>query len=137
MISAPLADAPNRSTEAVRGCFLLDHPVPTPRLCPVVGEAQQVECSPTRGVRGSMWASSSRRTKVDQSGLFWVQAQAVLAESLRQHSQHPTRIFFLAKGQHTVVRVADQNCPALEPRLDVLLEPHVQHFVQKDVRQQG
>jgi len=66
-----------------------------------------------------------------------VQAQAIFAKALRQHGQHPTRIFFQAETQHSVIRVADQDSSALQPRLDVLLEPHVQHFVQEDVRQQG
>jgi hypothetical protein len=58
-----------------------------------------------------------------------MQAQAVLTESLRQHGQHPTRIFFPAETQHAVVRVADQDRPALEPRLDLPLEPDAQDFM--------
>src|SRR4051794_36655742 len=137
MFATPPSDASYRPAQTVRGCFPLDHPVPTPGLCPKMGKAQQIERPPTRGLRRPTRAASPRRTKVDQSGLIWVQVQAVSAESLREDGQHPTRIFFLAEGQHGIVRVTDQDCAALQPRLDVLLEPHVQHFVQESVRKQG
>jgi hypothetical protein len=95
-----------------------------------VGEAQQIERPSLRPSRRPTRAASSwRTTELDQSGLFWVQAQAILAKSLRQHGQHPTRIFFHTEAQHRVVRVAHQHRPTLQSRLDVLLEPHVQHFV--------
>src|SRR6202165_4562614 len=136
MFAAPPSDTSDRPAKAVGGCFPLDHPIPTPGLCPKMGKAQQIERPPTRGLRWPTRATASRRTEVDQSGLIWVQVQAVLAESLRQYGQHPTRIFLLAEGQHRIVRVADQDRSALEPRLDVPLEPHVQHLVQEDVRQQ-
>jgi hypothetical protein len=63
-----------------------------------VGEAQQIERSLLRPVGGCRRVASSRRAEVDQSGLLWVQGQAVLAESLRQHRQHPTRIYFVTEA---------------------------------------
>ncbi len=137
MCAAPPTNAGDRPTQAIRGCLPLDHPEPAPRPRPIMGEAQQIERLPSRDGRRVTRPSSPRLAEVDQSGLFRVQGQIVPAESLRQHGQHPTRILFLAKAQHRIVRVADQDRLALEPRLDVLLEPHVQYVVQEDVRQQG
>src|SRR5437870_280873 len=111
VLAAPPPYSADRPTQAIRGRLLLDHPVPMPRLRPVVGEAQQVERSPSRGFRWPTRTTSPWRTEVDQSGLLWVQAQAVLAKSLRQHGQHPTCIFFSAKAQHGIVRVAHQPVP--------------------------
>src|SRR5690349_20382763 len=136
MLAAPPSDAGDRPAKTIRGRLLLDHPVPTPRLRPVIGEAQQIKCSPARPFGWSLRVAPSRRAEVDQSGLFWVQGQAVLAESLRQHRQHPTRISLFTEAQNRIVRVANQDRSACKPWLDVLLEPHVQDFVQKDVRQQ-
>ena len=51
VLAAPPSDPGDRPTQAIGGRLLLDHPVPTPGFRPVVGEAQQIERSATRGVR--------------------------------------------------------------------------------------
>src|SRR5207302_6982265 len=110
--AAPPSDPRDRPTQAICGGLLLDHPVPAPGFRPVVGKAQQIERPPSSGGRGVPRLRVPWLAKVDQSSLLWVQAQAILAKSLRQHGQHPSRIFFLAEAQHTVVRIADQDCLA-------------------------
>src|SRR5438034_1070963 len=114
VLTAPPSNPCDRPTQAIRGCPLLDHPVPTSGFRPIVGEAQQIERSSTWMGRPTR-VTSSRSAEVDQSGLLWVQAQAVLCKSLWQHSQHPARIFLSAKAQHRIVRVADQNGLARRP----------------------
>src|SRR5437870_612339 len=51
VLTAPPTDPCDRPSEAVRGCLQLDHPVPSPGLRPIMGEAQQIERPPTRGFR--------------------------------------------------------------------------------------
>src|ERR671936_844759 len=112
-IASPLSNASDRPTQAIFGCFPLDHPEPPPGPRPVMGKAQQVERLLTRSACRVTRLGSPRLAEVDQSGLLRVEGEAVLAESLRQHGQHPTRIFFLAEAQHGVIGVADQDCLAL------------------------
>src|SRR5215831_17004945 len=106
MRAAPPSNTSDRPTQAVRGRFPLDHPEPAPGYRPIMGKAQQVERPPTWRSRCVARLTSPRLAEVDQSGLLRVQGEAVLAESLRQHSQNPTRIFFSAKAQHCIVREA-------------------------------
>ncbi len=47
IISAPVVNAANRSSEAILGGFEFDDPVPIPGSCPVMGEAQEVKRSRT------------------------------------------------------------------------------------------
>ena len=51
MLTAPPSDTGDRTTQAIRGCLPLDHPVPTPGLRPVMSEAQQIERPTTTGGR--------------------------------------------------------------------------------------
>ncbi len=137
MSATPLLNTRNCPAKTVGSRFLLDHPVPTPGPRPIVGETQQVERPFAVRVGRRIWASSSRRAEVDHPGLGWVQGQTVLAKSLWQYGQHPARILFVAKAQHGIIGIADQDCPALQPRLDVPFEPCIEDFVQEDVRPAG
>src|SRR5665811_2510365 len=82
ILPAPLCDSMQRAAQPRRGGFLLHHPVPTPRLRPVVGEAEQVEClrPPATTLFGRHVVGSS---KLDQPSLRGVQLEAILRESLR------------------------------------------------------
>ena len=137
MRATPPLNTRNCPAKTVGSRFLLDHPVPTPGLRPIVGETQQVERPFALRVGRRVRPALSPRAEVDHPGLVWVQGQTVLAKSLWQYGQHPARILFVAKAQHGIIGIADQDCPALQPRLDVPFEPCIEDFVQEDVRQQG
>jgi hypothetical protein len=57
-----------------------------------------------------------------------VDRQAVPAESLGQHLQHPLRVSFLGEPDDEVVCVTDEECLATQAGLDLLLEPLIQHL---------
>ena len=65
-----------------------------------------------------------------------MEAQAVLAESLRQHLQHPPGIALQLEDQHEVIGKADQKRGPVQMGLHHRLKPRVQHLVKIDVRQQ-
>ncbi len=74
VLAAPPTDLADRPIQAICGCLALDHPVPTPGLRPVMGEAQQIECpTATRGQRIIVRLSFPWLVEVDQSGLLRVQ----------------------------------------------------------------
>src|SRR5262245_50447801 len=54
----------------------------------------------------------------------------MLAETLRQDLQHPPRIRLVGETDDEVIRVTDQEGPATQARLYLLLKPLVQHVVQ-------
>jgi hypothetical protein len=59
-----------------------------------------------------------------------MQAQTILRESLRQYRQHPPRILFPLKDQRRIVSKTDFKCPPPQSRLDLVLKPHIEHFMQ-------
>jgi hypothetical protein len=63
--------------------------------------------------------------------------QAILAKPLRDHFHNTAGIAFVAKPDHEVIRIANKEGRLNHPWLHVLLEPLVQHVVQKHVRNQG
>jgi len=65
-----------------------------------------------------------------------MQTQAVLGESLRQHCQHPPRILFPFEDQHRVIGETDHSRTPPTPRLELMLEPDVKHFMQIEVTEQ-
>src|SRR6266478_5757978 len=62
--------------------------------------------------------------------------QTVLAEPLRQYTQHAASVRFTGKTHDKVVRITYQEGATLETRLHHFLEPHVQHIVQVNVGQE-
>src|SRR5271166_4275807 len=99
-------------------------------------EAQQVKgswWSPRRQARPIPGAAGPLERH--QTSLLRVDRQAVFLKALGQHVHHPSGIFLTGKAHDEVVRVADQERAPLEARLDLPLEPFVQHVVQEDVRE--
>ena len=70
--AAPLRDPFESPSEALLGGFALDDPIPSTRLAPIVGEAQEVE--------GSRFAPAGDRRSPEghQTGLVRMDRQAVL-----------------------------------------------------------
>ena len=65
-----------------------------------------------------------------------MECQTVFPESLREYRQHSARIRLAREDDHEVVGVPDQEGPAFQAWLDLMLKPLVQHLVQIDVRKQ-
>jgi hypothetical protein len=63
--------------------------------------------------------------------------QTVFAESLRQDFQDALGIALVAKSNHEIVCVADEESTLTQTWLHVLLEPEIQHGVQEHVGLQG
>src|ERR1700710_965930 len=98
--STPHVDLPQEPGNPVRSRLALDQPSPPPRPFPEVGEAEKVEAP--RLLVGLHSSRPRRRTgpfETRQTGLVGMEAQAVLAESLRQHLQHPPCIALQLKDQ--------------------------------------
>src|SRR4051812_29847773 len=135
--STPLVDSPQEPGNPVRSRLALDRPSAPPRPLPEVGEAEKVE-APRLLVRLRSSGPRSRTGPFEthQTGLVGVEAQAVLAESLRQHLQYPPSIALQLEGQHEVIGKADQKRCPLQPGLHHRLKPRVQHLVKVDVRQE-
>ena len=89
-------------------------------------EAEQLEATGVVRIRARRLGTTTRFGETHQPRLLRVQAQAVLAESLRQHLQHPTSIHFRLENDHEVVRVAHEVRPASQPGLHLSLKPRVQ-----------
>ena len=62
-----------------------------------------------------------------------MQRESVLRHALVQHFQHSLGVILSRKADDEVIRIADEPCAPLETRLDVALEPEVEHVVQVHV----
>src|SRR6266850_560445 len=132
---APLGDRRERPPETTGSRALLHHPDTLPRPAPVVGEAQEVETPRLGTIAGVRTVGPVWWLECQQPGLVGMDRQPVPAKTLWQHLQHPPSVFFTGKAYDEVVRITDEESTSLQPRLDLLLEPHVQHVVQIDVGQ--
>jgi hypothetical protein len=100
----------------------------------VVGEAQEIESPrafPPFVVVRVFWPPER-----DETGLSRVEGETELAESLRQHFEHPPSVVLPREADDEVIGVPDEKRVALQARLDVALEPLVQHLVEVDVRKE-
>src|SRR3954452_10081271 len=137
VVLTPLAELPQEPGYPVRRRLALYHPSAPPRPLPEVGEAKKVETP-----RFLVWLRSLRLrltaglVETHQTGLVGVEAQPILAESLRQDFQHPPRIALQLEDQNEVIGKADQKRCPLQPGLHHRLKPCVQYLVKVDVRQE-
>ena len=63
--------------------------------------------------------------------------QAILAKSFRDDFHHAFGIALIAKPDHEIIRIADQEGIASQARLHVLFEPEVEHIVQNTFEIKG
>ena len=129
MTSAPLGsglDGPPEAHTPSSEC----HPQrPASRTSPVRREAEEVEGGAPRVV------AVVRRPKRETPGLLRVEGEPVLRKPLPEHLPHSLRVLLVLEAQHEVIRVAHQRAAQAKPRLDLALEPDVEHVVQVDVPQ--
>jgi hypothetical protein len=96
-----------------------------------VREAEQIEGSWTRARIVLTWPA-----KWNQSRLFRVKRETVPTESLREYFHHAMGVALQRECDDEIVRVADQEGPACQPGFHFLFEPHVEHVVEIDIRQE-
>jgi hypothetical protein len=134
---APRIDAPHGSTEAVVCSLLLDNPVALLRLAPIVGEAQQVK-RPRRFGRFSatVICPGARRPKRHEPRLGRVDRQSITAKPFWNDFQNALGITTIAKSDHEIIRITDEEGTVSQAGRHFAFEPQVQHIVQEDVREQ-
>jgi hypothetical protein len=99
-------------------------------------EAQEVEC-----LRPPLSAPDSVRSRVRpklyQAGLFWMQRQTELLESLLEFGQTPLRRRSVLKFDHEVIRPShDDDIAADAWRLPPVIDPKVENVMKENIRQQ-
>lgn len=72
-----------------------------------------------------------------QPRLVRVNRQSILGKPLGENRQDATGVRLMGESHDKVVRVADQERLPLQARLDLVLEPFVQHLVQEQIRKRG
>ena len=60
--------------------------------------------------------------------------QAILAKPFWNDFQNALGITTIAKSDHEIIRVADEEGTVSQTGIHLLLEPQIQHVVQEDVR---
>ena len=85
---APVRDGPKRPREPPLGRAAADDRISLPRLCPDVGQAEEVEG------RITIVASGALRSEVDKAGLGRVEHKPVPAKTLSQSVKHPPGVPF-------------------------------------------
>jgi hypothetical protein len=58
-----------------------------------------------------------------------MQGQSEAPQPLAEYIHHAPRIFVFFEPDDEVVGIADQGCPAPQPRLHLLFEPEIEHGV--------
>src|SRR5258705_4133850 len=103
MASTPHVDLPQEPGNPVRSRLALDRPIAALRPFPEVGEAEKVE-APRLLMRARFprLRLAAGPFEAHQTGLVGMEAQAVLAESLRQYLQYPPSITLQLEDQHEV-----------------------------------
>ena len=125
-------DPLHRPPEAIAGRLPLHHPAASSRSRPVVGEPQEVEAPRTRraAVSSRPFGGGNR-----EAGSWSGGESGRTAKPLRQYRPHPASILLLREDHDRVVGEANHESTALQPRLHVSFEPHVQGVMKVDVRQ--
>src|SRR3978361_1467340 len=110
VVLTPLVELPQEPSNPVRSRLSLHQPPPPPRPLPEVGETEKVETLRllvrSRSPRLRLTAGL---VETDQACLVGMEAETVLADSLRPHLQHPPGIALQLKDQDEVVGKADQE----------------------------
>ena len=75
-----------------------------------------------------------RPMKGNEPSLLGMKRQTVSAKAFRQYGHYPPGVLLLDTSQDKVVAIADQVGGSFQARLDLLLEPLIQHIVQINVR---
>src|SRR5690606_26918976 len=138
MHATPLRNVAQRSAVAVAGCSHPHHPLASEALAPVEGEAEEIEgCRPfgSRTISMRSLPVAIRPLERHESRLVRMQRQPVLLESLRKHFEHAPRVLLEFKQHDGIVGVSYQMGPCPHSWTNLCLEPHVEHFVHVDIRQ--
>jgi hypothetical protein len=111
VLPAPGGDPLKGTAKAVLGCLALDDLFAGARFAPEMGKTQEIECpgTPCRTTLRRGW-TPVWTAELDQPGLFGMQRQPVLLESLREYGHQSARILFSRKQKHSIVRTADEMC---------------------------
>src|SRR5262245_3028375 len=131
------SNAPRGSTHAVACRLVLDDPVALLRLAAIVGEAQQVK-RPHRFGRFSatVICPGARRPKRHEPRLGGVDRQSITAKPFWNDFQNALSITTVAKSDHEIIRVTDEEGTVSQTRFHIAFDPQIQHVVQEDVREQ-
>jgi hypothetical protein len=108
--------------------------VSVPGASPIVREAEQIEAAPA--LRAPRSTPPGWTTKVHQAGLLGVQDQTEARQALGQDLKHPPCVLFPLEDQGRIIGEAHHEGAPAQARLDGVLEPTVQDFVQVEIRQQ-
>jgi hypothetical protein len=134
LVPMPLAPFPYSAHEAAQPLALrlaFNGPPALERFRPVVSETQKGEAA------RSFPALPIRPAELHQPAFLRVDAQPIPLKPLGQNFEYPLGFSFHAESHDEVIRIPHQKAVPFHPRSNDLLEPLVQYFVQKDVRQHG
>jgi hypothetical protein len=133
VLPAPFRYRSQRASITVFGRYLPNHVLTVPRQPPDVGEAKKVEGGPHRG---GMPPAGAFEPEVYEAGLGRVEPKPKAAKALAQYVQQSLAGPMVLEGDHGVIGVADQLTPPFPARPHRRLEPHIQHVMQIEVREQ-
>ena len=137
IVVAPFINVAHGAGETIGSCLQLDHPVALQGNSPVMGEAKKVKRARTI-IRSVVILPRRRgRTERNEFRLGGMDGQSILAKSFGDDFHHAEGVTMIAKPNHEVVRVADEEGITPQARLHVLIEPEVQHIVQEHIRKYG
>src|SRR6266404_7894841 len=132
LVYVPLAPFRYPAHEAAQPLALrlaFNGPPATERFRPVVSESQKGEAS------RSLPSLSKRPAELHHPAFLRMNAQPIPLKPLGQDFEYPLGLSFHAVSHDEVIRISHQKAVPFHPRSDFILEPLVQHFMQKDIRQ--
>jgi hypothetical protein len=97
-----------------------------------VREAEEIETARALATLLARWPPERKDPR-----FLWVKIQAESLESLRENSPDPLSVTLRREDDHEIVGIPNKRGSTLKPRLDLELEPLVQHLVEIDVREEG
>jgi hypothetical protein len=132
-VATPLPQRLLGPPEPFPGCSAVDDPKPPTGSCPVMGEAEQLECAvPLRpGLAGL------RLSEPDQRRLRWMNAQAKAGKPLWSYAHDLLSVRFQLAADDKVIRNTGQEAASLQSGLYLTLEPFIQHMMEEYIGQYG
>src|SRR5262245_66442810 len=128
----PVGDRRQRAGVTLLCRYLPHHVLALPRLSPDVAEAEEGERCPIRvRVVLAIWSVVA---EIDEACLVGVERELVPSKTLAQYVQNPLGILAIREGHDGIVGESDKGTFPLEAWFHLILEPLIQHMVQKNVR---
>jgi hypothetical protein len=133
VVATPLPQRLLGPPEPFPGCSAFDDPKPPTCSCPVMGEAEKRDCA----VPMRRYLTGFGLPEYDQRRLRWMNAPAKAGKPLWSYAHDLLSVRFQLTADDKVISKTGQEASSLQPGLDLVLEPFLQHVLEEYIGKYG